>query len=257
VLDTRAWRPTAELEGETPLTVSPDGRWAVLKDGGLWDTRHPSAGPIRLAYSFVSEAAFSPDSRRLVIGHPDGTASAWDVDVLATHSAARARRAAPTLDQLWERLAGRDGEQAEDAIARLAARPGKAIALVAARVRPVPPVDSAAVRERVAGLNAPRFADREAASRWLLEAGEQVVPEVRKTMAGRPSAEQRRRLEDLLARFEARDQAPDLVRAVRSVELLERVGGPGARRALEDLAGGAPGARLTAEAKAALARLDP
>jgi hypothetical protein len=49
-------------------------------------------------------------------------------------------------------------------------------------------------------------------------------------------------------------RAPELRRQVRAVEVLERVGGADARRVLEALARGAPEARLTQEAKAALAR---
>ncbi len=42
------------------------------------------------------------------------------------------------------------------------------------------------------------------------------------------------------------------MQALRAVEVLERVGTPEARQILEDLARGAPEARLTREAKAAL-----
>jgi len=65
--------------------------------------------------------------------------------------------------------------------------------------------------------------------------------------------EQRRRIELLLAE-PGLVRSPELRRQVRAVEVLERVGGAEARRVLEALAGGAPEARLTQEAKAALAR---
>ena len=49
--------------------------------------------------------------------------------------------------------------------------------------------------------------------------------------------------------------SPEALRAVRSVEVLERCGTPAARQLLETLAGGAPAARMTREAKSALQRL--
>ncbi|MFO0842599.1 MAG: hypothetical protein U0797_09420 [Gemmataceae bacterium] len=67
-----------------------------------------------------------------------------------------------------------------------------------------------------------------------------------------PSLEARKRLERLLAAVDAdvHTPSPERIRALRAVELLERIGTPAARRALAELAGGAPGARLTREAKA-------
>jgi hypothetical protein len=47
-----------------------------------------------------------------------------------------------------------------------------------------------------------------------------------------------------------------MLRPTRAVELLERLGTPEARQALAALAGGAPEAPLTLQAKAALRRLD-
>jgi hypothetical protein len=60
----------------------------------------------------------------------------------------------------------------------------------------------------------------------------------------------------LLERLELAPVAGERLQALRAVEVLERVGTPEARRLLETLAGGAPGARLTWEARAALGRLD-
>jgi hypothetical protein len=50
-------------------------------------------------------------------------------------------------------------------------------------------------------------------------------------------------------------RTPEELRGMRVVEVLEHVGTPDARRLLESLAAGAPGARLTQEAKASLDRL--
>ena len=49
--------------------------------------------------------------------------------------------------------------------------------------------------------------------------------------------------------------AGEVLRAVRAVWVLELTGTPAARQVLQKLAGGAPQARLTREARAALGRL--
>jgi hypothetical protein len=49
--------------------------------------------------------------------------------------------------------------------------------------------------------------------------------------------------------------SPDRLRAVRAVEVLERIDDCAARRLLTALAAGAPEAQLTVEAKSALERL--
>jgi hypothetical protein len=49
---------------------------------------------------------------------------------------------------------------------------------------------------------------------------------------------------------------PELLQSLRAVAVLEDIGTPQARRLLEELANGAPEARLTREAKSSLRRLD-
>jgi hypothetical protein len=62
-------------------------------------------------------------------------------------------------------------------------------------------------------------------------------------------------VENLLARLEAAPSG-EWLRALRAIELLEYFATPEARASLEGLAEGAPEARLTQEAKAALERLE-
>jgi hypothetical protein len=49
--------------------------------------------------------------------------------------------------------------------------------------------------------------------------------------------------------------SPDVLRVLRAVEVLERNGTPDARKLIEKLVWGAPGARLTREAQQSLERL--
>ena len=66
----------------------------------------------------------------------------------------------------------------------------------------------------------------------------------------------RRRIEDLVDQFDTMVYSPALLRKLRSVEILERIGSKVARRFLETLGGGAPEAIVTLEARASLARLN-
>jgi hypothetical protein len=75
---------------------------------------------------------------------------------------------------------------------------------------------------------------------------------LRQALRGKPSAELRRRVGDLLQRLVT--ASPQRLRALRSLELLEGMNTAESRLLLQSLAGGAPDAWLTREAKAALDR---
>ena len=74
-------------------------------------------------------------------------------------------------------------------------------------------------------------------------------------MKTKPSAEARRRAEEILARLSKAEPTGEALRALRAIEVLEHIGTPEASRVLETLAKGAPEARLTRDAKASLGRL--
>jgi hypothetical protein len=109
----------------------------------------------------------------------------------------------------------------------------------------------------IADLDNDDFARREAASKQLAAFGAQAEPALRKALADTQSAEVRSRIQALL---KALDQwvvtNPDALRSLRAIWVLERIGTPEARAVLGDLAKGAPEARQTQEAQAALDFLD-
>jgi hypothetical protein len=111
------------------------------------------------------------------------------------------------------------------------------------------------VAKLLADLDDDRFEVREQAARELEGLGPLAEPALRQALAGRPSAEAKRRLTALLEKRAAATPTPEEVRAIRVVEALEQAGTAAARRLLTDLAGGVAEARLTREAKAALQRL--
>jgi hypothetical protein len=146
--------------------------------------------------------------------------------------------------------------EAYRAILALAADPGCA-AFLRERVRPVAAAPAERVRQLIAGLDAAAFDTRERATADLTRLGGAADDPLRAALKGDLSAEQRRRVEDVLGRRRLSEPDPDRLRGLRCVEVLERSGSAPARAVLADLAAGAGGARLTREATAAFRRLPP
>jgi hypothetical protein len=96
---------------------------------------------------------------------------------------------------------------------------------------------------------------REKAGRELEKLGDLAVPALREEWKRAEVLENRRRLEALLEKLEREEWSPASLRTLRAIEVLERIGTPGARRLLRRLAEGAPEARLTREARSSLDRL--
>src|SRR5207253_558452 len=111
-----------------------------------------------------------------------------------------------------------------------------------------------AVKRWVADLGSEDFAEREAATKELSKLGDAVEPKLREAVKS-DVPERRERAGKLLKAIERRDN-PERLRALRAVEVLEYADTPAGRDVLKALAGGAPSARLTLDAKAALARLE-
>jgi hypothetical protein len=84
--------------------------------------------------------------------------------------------------------------------------------------------------------------------------GALAEPALRKALEVKPSPEMRRTIESLLEKLAATPSG-DHLRALRVIEVLERIGTAEARQFLQTLASGAQAAPLTGEAKAAVDRL--
>src|SRR5947208_991283 len=84
----------------------------------------------------------------------------------------------------------------------------------------------------------------------------QAEQPLRRALQAKPSPEAAKRLKELLDRLEAGPASGPDLRNVRAVELLEQLNTGESRRLREELSRGAPGARLTEEARVALRRLE-
>jgi hypothetical protein len=84
--------------------------------------------------------------------------------------------------------------------------------------------------------------------------GDQAAAALARVLAGKPSLETKRRAEQLLARALGQVHNPERLRQLRALEALERMDTGDAQRLIKALAGGAPDAGLTRDARRALAR---
>jgi WD40 repeat protein len=235
-----------------PAALSADGRWLAFVTGDVVeaiDLARPDDRPrLRLPAADVKALAFAPAAARLATALADGTVLVWDMPTrrdpwLGAH-----------VERLWADLASTSTADAWKAQWHLLEYPDLATGLLKSRVKPTPALADTA--EWIAKLDHPRYAVREEATRELARRGTLVEGDLRAALRKPNSAEQRERIEGLLARLDvAVPPAGDELRALRAVWLLERIGTPEAKKVLEALAGGAAGARVTGAAKAALGRL--
>jgi hypothetical protein len=96
--------------------------------------------------------------------------------------------------------------------------------------------------------------ERQQATAALETLGDLAELALRKTLAGNPSLESRRRVELLLEKVEKTPSTPPQLRVLRALAVLEWMNNPQAREVLAALAKGAPEARQTRLAQEALDR---
>jgi WD40 repeat protein len=242
---------------------STDGRLLVAaydKDTlVLWEVA--SGRPIRTwpghGTGELRQMAFSPDGRRLATVGSDGTALVWDVTGLRPDGRWRTRKLTPPeAEQAWRDLGGADPAKAHLALWSLVADPAQALPLLRERLRAIPEADSHRLAGLVSDLDSKDFTVRERASQELAKLDELARTALREARARPMSPEVRRRVQVLLDELDGGVLPAETLRGVRAVEVLEHVGTPEARTMLARLAKGAPPARLTQEARAALERLE-
>jgi hypothetical protein len=244
--------------------LSPDGTHALAgtHDGRIciWDA---ATGTFIRATpghrGTVTRLAFSSDGKTLVSVSADSTALVWDVPTLLSqqNTTAGSRLPAARLQKEFELLGDAKGEKAFAAMQTLAETGSDAVALLGNALQPVTiKVAPDEVDRLIENLGSDDFATRNAATTSLEQLEWSADKQLRQALASpKPTLEIRRRIERLLERLQAPVTAPDQLRALRGIEVLERIGTPDAKQVLERLAGGSPGLTLTREAKAALARL--
>jgi hypothetical protein len=162
---------------------------------------------------------------------------------------------AEAREKWWRDLAAAKAATAYLALARLAAEPATAVALIRERLKPATRPDDAALDHLVADLDSKTFGVRQKATAELDRLGDAVVPGVLARLEKTRSLEPRRRLEQFLDKHDRGIPSAERLREVRALELLEQIGSAEARAVLRELAGGASTVRLTRDAAASLSRL--
>jgi hypothetical protein len=151
------------------------------------------------------------------------------------------------LDNLWSDLASRDAVRAYRALEGLSTTADQAVSLVRRRLRPAVE-DRERIDRLIADLGSERYPVRQQAMTELTGLLEVAEARLRQVLKGQPALELRRRVEGLLQKLDSRALSPSQLRELRALTLLERLGTPAAREALEALSRGAPHVRLTREA---------
>jgi len=256
-------------DSQYALVVSTDGRWLASGVGTALHTsgmnyasdanrgiqlRELATGVVvwqsRAEPEEAVVVALSPDKRRLVTGQRKGTIRLHD---LAPKGWQAKRLATKDLEWTWEALA-QEPAKAYEALWTLAGDAEAATPFLKAKLKRGDPAQ-ARIRQFLADLASEQFSVREAADKGLRELSTEAEPELLRILREKPSLDLRTRVESILGTMPA-VMAPDYLRQLRALEVLERIDSAQSREIIETLRGGPPGAWLTQQAARVLERLD-
>ena len=144
--------------------------------------------------SKVGPIAFSPDGRTLATGHADGTILFWPVPPPVPDG----RWSKVDANGAWELLIDENSTNAYPAVWQMMDYPVEAVQFLRGKFSHVAQVNADEWNKLIAGLDNPRFAAREAASKRVRELGRSAERPLREALKHAPSPEQVARIEALL-----------------------------------------------------------
>jgi RNA polymerase sigma factor (sigma-70 family) len=232
--------PSRDNHYELRNTVfSPDGRMlASDSEPGVVDVWETSSGQRRRRFlghrSYQTTLAFSPDSARLVSGNRDATLLVWDVFGVWTS----VRPTDADLETLWANLLATDGERAYQAMGQLMGCPDRSVPFLRQHLLGRKCPEAARLKNWLADLDSDDFQRREKASGELANNLTLAEPLLKESLAGNPSLEAQRRIEDILLQGDRKPLAPQTLRDLRALEILEHLGPGALRGVIQELAEG-------------------
>lgn len=238
------------------LAMSHNGTLLALRNssrGGI-SLREVASGREIIEFSVsgqkLGSSIFSPGDDRLATLISDGSVVIWDLT-----GGTRSEKVEPgVLPPLWKELASDDPQIARRATWRMAAVGEAAVDYLEAQSKPVT-IDQRQVRRLISDLDNNEYATRERALAELKQIGRPAAPYVRAALNSNPSIELRRSADRLLGAYNRPLDDSSVLRDLRAIESLERIGSPRAAALLKAIAAGAEAASQTDRAIQALRRI--
>ncbi len=243
-------------DGSLIATAARDNSIGPAEPIHLWEAATgEEVGRLSGHSSTVESLAFSPDGKVLVSGSCDTTILFWDPwTMIAARKPPAGKLDRDRWNGVWRDLKEEDGVRAYQAIDILARSPNEAIAFLRQALQFGPVPDVRVLARLISDLDDDNFATREQASAQLARIGPPAGLALRRALEGKPSAEARRRLTELVTRLEEQRSGPERLRTHRVIETLERIGTAEAKKVLQELRTVADWPAVE-EAQAALDRL--
>src|SRR5262249_55619455 len=158
------------------------------------------------------------------------TALVWDYKKILPKPPAEVKLPVKRLEQLRRDLWSDDAQKGYLAMRTLARSPGQAVELLSKAPRPAGPAGK--LEGWIRELDSEDVEVRENATEELGRSAELAEAALRRAFAGSLPAEARRRVKRLLDRLPAAGPHPSTLATVRSLELLEMIATPEARRCI-------------------------
>jgi WD40 repeat protein len=201
---------------------------------------------------------FAPDGRTIVGAKCNSAPRLWSLAPLnwQTHAGSLSTR---ELHNYWERLASEETPKAYDAVWSLSSKPVETLTYIEGRWMDLQLQGSKSAEELIAQLDDAVFPQREAATKALKERGPEATKLMREALETSKSPEVRARLLSILSAQVRPDgfliPKPHILRGLRVVWVLERIGNERAIHLLQRIAHSNLNGRITTDAQESLDRL--